>query len=162
MRSLTALVLLCFLALPAQAETIYGRVVAIIDGDTLTLLVDRQQIRVRLIEIDTPERGQDWGSRARQALTDKVFQKDVQVVTGGYDRYDRLLGRIYLGRRDVNREMVKEGHAWAYRQYLTDQTLLDDEKAARDSGIGLWSVPGPVAPWEWRRGARQPTLGGEA
>ncbi|MBH79422.1 MAG: hypothetical protein CMQ49_02795, partial [Gammaproteobacteria bacterium] len=90
MRSLTALVLLCFLALPAQAETIYGRVVAIIDGDTLTLLVDRQKIRVRLIEIDTPERGQDWGSRARQALTDKVFQKDVQVVTGGYDRYDRI------------------------------------------------------------------------
>lgn len=59
--------------------------------------------------------------------------------------------------------MVREGHAWAYRDYLDDQSLLQDEAKARDDGIGLWSLPGPVAPWEWRRGERQQqTLSGEA
>jgi endonuclease YncB( thermonuclease family) len=136
------------------AETVYGHVVGITDGDTLTLLVDRTQIKVRLTEIDTPERGQDWGSRARQALADKVFRKDVRVQSSGYDSYGRLLGRIWLGTRDINREMVSGGHAWAYRRYLTDQSFLDDESAARKQGIGLWSVSEPVPPWNWRRGGR--------
>ena len=150
------LLVIVLIALPVSAETISGYVVGITDGDTLTLLVDRAQIKVRLTEIDTPERNQDWGTRARQALAEKVFNKDVLVESSGYDRYDRLLGRIWLESRDVNREMVREGHAWAYRQYLTDQTFLEDEAAAREEGIGLWSIAGPVAPWNWRRGDKSP------
>ncbi len=144
------------------AETLSGYVVGITDGDTLTLLVDRTQHKIRLAEIDTPERGQPWGTRARQALADKVFQKDVVVEVVDIDRYDRLVGKIWLGTRDINREMVSEGHAWAYRQYLNDQSLLKDEAKAKEQGIGLWSVAGPVAPWEWRRGTRQPTLSGKS
>ena len=136
------------------AETLTGKVVGVTDGDTLTLLVNRTRFKVRLTEIDTPEKGQTWGSRATQALGKKVFQKDVVVESSGYDRYDRLLGRIWLGDRDINREMVREGHAWAYRRYLTDQSLLEDEAAAKAEQIGLWSVPDPVAPWAWRRGSR--------
>lgn len=138
----------------SAAETLHGQVVGITDGDTLTLLVDRTQIKVRLTEIDTPERGQDWGSRARQALAAKVFREDVRVTSSGYDRYGRLLGRIWLETRDINREMVSEGHAWAYRRYLTDQTFLDDESAAKEQGIGLWSISRPVPPWNWRGGDR--------
>ena len=144
------------------AETLSGYVVGITDGDTLTLLVDRTQHKIRLAEIDTPERGQPWGTSARQALADKVFQKDVVVEVVDIDRYDRLVGKIWLGTRDINREMVSEGHAWAYRQYLNDQSLLKDEAKAKEQGIGLWSVAGPVAPWEWRRGTRQPTLSGKS
>ncbi len=144
------------------AETLSGYVVGITDGDTLTLLADRNQHKIRLAEIDTPERGQPWGTRARQALADKVFQKDVVVEVVDIDRYDRLVGKIWLGTRDINREMVSEGHAWAYRQYLNDQSLLKDEAKAKEQGIGLWSVAGPVAPWEWRRGTRQPTLSGKS
>ena len=112
---------------------------------------------MRLTEIDTPERAQPWGTRARQALADKVFQRQVQVMPEGEDRYGRLLGRIYLGGRDINREMVREGHAWAYRQYLSDESLLEDESLAREAGIGLWSLPQAqnVPPWEWRRNGRQ-------
>ena len=95
---------------------------------------------------------------AIQALGKKVFQEDVIVESSGYDRYDRLLGRIWLGDRDINREMVREGHAWAYRQYLTDQSFLEDEAAAKTERIGLWSVPDPVAPWAWRRGSRSPAV----
>jgi micrococcal nuclease len=99
------LLVIVLMAFSVSAETISGYVVGITDGDTLTLLVDRTQIKVRLTEIDTPVRNQDWGSRATQALAEKVFNKDVQVESSGYDRYDRLLERILLGNRDINREM---------------------------------------------------------
>ena len=140
-------------------------VVAVADGDTVTVLrqtaAGPRQVRVRLTEIDAPERGQPWGTRARQALADKVFGQTVQVVASGEDRYGRLLARLYvvagdsLAKRDVNREMVREGHAWVYRRYATEN-WLPDETAARDSGQGLWSfgTSAAIPPWEWRRGER--------
>ncbi len=137
-------------------------VVGIADGDTLTVLADfsggRQQKRLRLTEIDTPERGQPWGARARQALAGKVFQRSVRVASEGEDRYGRLLGRVYLGDRDINREMVREGHAWVYRQYSSDARLLQDESVAKEERAGLWSLREAerVPPWQWRRnGSRQ-------
>lgn len=150
--------LLCFVLLLAStqlhAETLAGRVVAIADGDTLTLLLNREEHRIRLAEIDTPERGQAWGTRARQALADLVFNRDVTVDVIDVDRYGRKIGRIWQGSVDVNRELVAGGHAWVYRQYLTDRSLLEDERAAREAARGLWSGPDPVAPWDWRRGSR--------
>lgn len=136
-------------------------VVGISDGDTVTVLGDfsgtREQKRVRLTEIDTPERRQPWGTRARQALADKVFQRRIQLASEGEDRYGRLLGRLYLGDRDINREMVREGHAWVYRRYSSDVSLLEDEQAAQQARAGLWSLPDAqrVPPWEWRRGSRR-------
>ena len=133
-------------------------VVGVADGDTVTVLdpARRTQIKVRLTEIDTPERGQPWGSRARQALADKVFRRQVRVASQGEDRYGRTLARLYVGDRDINREMVREGHAWVYRRYSSDAWLLEDERAAQEGRRGLWSLPeaGRVPPWEWRRGAR--------
>ena len=146
-------------------ETVYcvdALVVGIADGDTVTVLGDfsgtREQKRLRLTEIDTPERGQPWGTRSRQALADKVFQRQVRIASEGEDRYGRLLGRIYLGERDINREMIREGHAWVYRQYSSDIHLLEDERLARERKAGLWSLPDAerVPPWEWRRGSRRP------
>lgn len=139
-------------ALPSWAdERLEGLVVGIADGDTLTLLVGQTPHRIRLAEIDTPEAGQDWGSRARQALSSKVFRQHVTVVVTDTDRYGRLVGKVLLGARDINREMVREGHAWAYRKYLVDRSLLDDEAAARASGLGLWGLNDPIPPWDFRR-----------
>ena len=153
------------LAAPATAQTCVARpcfdapVVAVADGDTVTVLrqtaAGPRQVRVRLTQIDAPERSQPWGARARQALADKVFRQTVQVAANGEDRYGRLLARLHIDGRDVNREMVREGHAWVYRRYATEN-WLPDEAAARDSGLGLWSsgVGTSVPPWEWRRGER--------
>jgi hypothetical protein len=92
-----------------------------------------------------------------------VFQKDVRVLVSGPDRYGRLIGEIWLGDRDINRELIREGFAWAYRDYLTDQTLLEDEAHAKKEGLGLWSDPNPIPPWRWRRGERNaPVLSQEA
>lgn len=147
--------LLAFFALAActaRAEELAGKVVGVTDGDTLTVLVNRQPVKIRLAEIDTPERGQPWGTRAKQALSDKVFGKEVGLRVVDTDRYGRTVAHVYLEGRDINREMVREGHAWAYRKYLRDPSLLEDEAAARKAGVGLWSVPEAqaVPPWEWR------------
>ena len=154
---LLSLLLLLFIPVFASAETFEGKVVGIADGDTITVLVAKQPVKVRLAEIDTPERGQPWGSRAKQALSDKVYQELVEVRVVTTDRYGRTVGHVSLGNRHINREMIREGHAWAYRSYLEDETLLDDEMHAKENRIGLWGLSETqrVPPWDWRRGKRE-------
>jgi endonuclease YncB( thermonuclease family) len=137
------------------SEDLSGKVIGITDGDTLTVLVERKPVKIRLAEIDTPERGQPWATRAKQALSEKVFGKSVRVEVTDTDRYGRSIGHIFLGERDINREMIREGHAWAYRKYLRDPSLLRDEEHARENQLGLWSHSEvPIAPWDWRAGRR--------
>jgi len=127
------------------------------DGDTVKVLVaGNQQWKIRLAEIDAPEKRQPWGKRAKQALAAKIFEKEVEVTVTGTDRYGRYIGKIRLGDRDINREMVREGHAWVYRKYMNDRSLLDDEAEARKGRLGLWSLPEAqrTPPWEWRRTRR--------
>jgi endonuclease YncB( thermonuclease family) len=105
------LILVLLLVSPAWAEELHGRVMGIADGDTLTLLVNREQVRVRLAEIDTPELHQPWGSRARQSLSAIAFQQTATVVVQDIDRYGRTVGRVYVGALDVNAELVRRGDA---------------------------------------------------
>lgn len=135
------------------AQDVAGRVVAIADGDTLTVLTAaQQQVRVRLAEIDTPEAAQPYGSRARQELSELAFGKDVQVVVQDIDRYGRTVGRVRVSGQDVNVEMVRRGAAWVYRQYSRDVSLLTVEAEARAARQGLWALPEAqrAPPWEWR------------
>ncbi|MFC3127218.1 thermonuclease family protein [Pseudoroseomonas globiformis] len=155
--------LLLHLAAPVLAAELRGEAVGVADGDTLTLLTpDRQQVRVRLAQIDAPEAGQPWGSRARQALADLVFRRSVVVLVMDTDRYGRTVGMVRVGRLDANAEMVRQGHAWVYRQYLRDRSLLAVEEEARQARRGLWALPEAerVPPWAWRRQQRggQPVL----
>jgi len=130
-----------------------GRVVGVTDGDTITVLVDVRQVKVRLTEIDAPEKRQAWGTKARQALSDLVFGRVVTVVENGKDRYQRMLGRVLVGETDVSAEMVRSGNAWIYRKYARDKALFALEDEAREAARGLWSLPNPVPPWEFRRSA---------
>jgi endonuclease YncB( thermonuclease family) len=153
---LAALVLLAA-PLAAAAETLTGKVVSIADGDTITVLVEREQVKVRLAEIDAPERGQPWSKRAKQALTAKIANHVVQVETKFNDRYGRRVGHVHFDGRDINRELVREGHAWVYRHWLRDETLLDDEAHARGARAGLWGLPEAerIPPWQWREESRR-------
>ena len=156
--SLAALALLLLLAAQsALAAEIAGRVVGIADGDTLTVLDgDRRQVRVRLAEIDTPESGQPYGDRARQALSDLAFGKAVRIVVVDTDRYGRTVGRVHEGAVDVNAEMVRRGAAWVFRRYSRDPALLRLEDEARSARRGLWALPEAerAPPWEWRAANR--------
>ena len=137
--------LLAVLAGPLLAAEYTGRVVAISDGDTLTLLVPDgasfKQVKVRLGEIDTPESASPTASAAKQALSDLAYNKQARVVVQDTDRYGRTVGRVYVGATDVNAEMIRQGAAWAYRQYLKDQSLLRLEAEAKAAKRGLWALP---------------------
>ena len=144
------------LVLAWAAAAFSGPVVGVTDGDTLTVLSDSIPVTVRIAEIDAPETGQPWSRRSKQALAEKVFEKVVTVEPVTRDRYGRTVAYIRLDEREIHREMIREGHAWAYRRYLLDGTLLDDETAARDAGAGLWGLPETeiTAPWLARTGHR--------
>jgi endonuclease YncB( thermonuclease family) len=168
LRHTVLLALLLTVCLPVCARAVdfvEGEVVSIADGDTLTVLDrDRRQHRVRLLGIDAPERGQDFGERARQSLADLVFHKQVHVIVPKPDRYGRLLGKVTLGGKDINLEQLRAGMAWFYRQYESDVFREDRaqyDRAERDAKAakrGLWADPRPTPPWEFRRTER---AGGE-
>ena len=90
-------------------------------------------------------------------LSDKVFGERVEVRVVTVDRYGRTVGHVWIADRHINREMIREGHAWAYRDYLKDQTMLDDETYARKNKTNLWGLPEAqrIPPWDWRRGKRE-------
>lgn len=147
--------LLAIFAVPLMAAEYTGRVVGVSDGDTLTLLTaEKQQVKVRLGEIDTPESRQPYGQRAKQALSDLAYNQQARVVVQDVDRYGRTVGRVFVGATDVNAEMIRQGAAWVYRQYLKDQSLLALEQQAKSAKRGLWGLPEAerCPPWDWRKG----------
>jgi endonuclease YncB( thermonuclease family) len=146
-----ALLLLLVLAAPAAwAETYQGKVVRVSDGDTLTLLVDHKQIKVRLTEIDAPESKQAFGQRARQSLGELCAGQAATVRSSGRDKYGRTLGRVECQGIDANSEQVRRGMAWVYDRYVTDRGLYALQNEARAAQLGLWADKAPTAPWVWR------------
>lgn len=137
------------LAFPAWAD-FTGNVVGVADGDTITVMHDKEPVKVRLAEIDAPEKAQAFGKKSKQALSALVFGKSVTVVEQGHDKYRRTIGRVYSGGMDVSAEQIRQGMAWVYRKYSKDKTLLPLEDEARALRRGLWIDTEPVPPWEWR------------
>jgi endonuclease YncB( thermonuclease family) len=143
--------LLALAALPAWAQVYSGKVVKVSDGDTLTLLVDRKQIKVRLLEIDAPELHQAFGQRSKESLGGMCAGQDATVRSTGRDRYGRILGRVDCGGVDANAEQVRRGMAWVYDRYVTDRSLYALQNEARATHVGLWAETQPTAPWLYRR-----------
>lgn len=128
-----------------------GNVVSVADGDTITVLdAGKVQHKIRLSEIDAPEKAQPFGNRSKQALSALVYGKTVLIVDQGHDRYKRTIGRVYQGDVDVSAEQVKQGMAWVYRKYSKDVTLPPLEDEAKAQRLGLWADAEPVPPWTWR------------
>ncbi len=167
-RLIIGLVIYALCACSAHAEILSGKVVKIADGDTLSILdKSNRQHKIRLIGIDAPERKQPFGTVSRQNLADLVFSKTVTVEWRTQDRYQRILGKVLLDGKDVNLEQIKAGLAWHYKQYDRDQLPADRQfyaeaqKAASLKGIGLWSDPAPVAPWNFRHNKSAPSVAAE-
>jgi len=140
------------LCLAKDLSPLTGKVVGVSDGDTITVMNEGRGIKVRLAEIDCPEGGQDFGARAKQKTSDLCYGKIVTVKPTDVDRYNRIVAHVILpNQRNLNEEIVKAGLAWQYKQYSKSQKLADYETEARKAKIGIWSMPNPVAPWEWRR-----------
>jgi len=140
----TALGTLALMSGPAFAEVpafVRGEVTRVADGDTLLVQLASGPIRVRLHGVDAPESDQPGGVQARQALTRLVQGRQVELEPIEQDRYQRLVAKVRLGELDINRVLVIEGHAWAYRRYLRreDAGYCGDEALARQEHRGLWN-----------------------
>jgi endonuclease YncB( thermonuclease family) len=131
-------------------------VIAIADGDTLTVLCNgNQQIKIRLAEIDAPEKKQPFGNRSKQSLADMCFQKQAEIKPQTKDRYGRTVARVICGGTDANAEQVKRGMAWVYDKYVKDRSLYALQDEARASKVGLWGDVEPVRPWEYRKANKE-------
>ena len=153
--------------LPALADELAGRVVAVNSGDTITVL-DGAQTRheVKLIGVDAPESRQPFAQASRKHLSDLVFGKDVGVAWSSRDPYGRIVGKVTVQprgcracarTRDAGLAQLEAGLAWWYREHRREQSLEDQgryeyaEFDTRTRRIGLWRHAAPVPPWEWRK-----------
>ena len=123
----------------------------VIDGDTVYVFSNGEILKVRLVEIDTPEMDQPHGPEAKEYLEQLLKEGYVDIDISGTDIYKRKLGRLYWKEQDINRLMVKSGHAWVYDKYVTDQTFYEDQNYAKNRKLGLWKSKDPIQPWQWRR-----------
>lgn len=136
-------------------KSLTGEVTRVADGDSLEVISGGIRYKVRLGQIDAPEYDQPWGNQAREALEKKVHGRTVEITVSDVDQYNRLVGTVTLSGFDINRLLVREGHAWVYRRYLQDRSLLKDERRAKADKLGLWGTRDrQIAPWDWRKKRR--------
>ncbi|HWS27676.1 MAG TPA: thermonuclease family protein [Xanthomonadales bacterium] len=162
-----SIVVLSLLGFAAHGATLAGRVVAVADGDSVTVLdAAKERHKVRLAAIDAPEKGQAFGNRSKQHLSELVFQKEVSVQWRKRDRYGRIVGKVMVQspdcpscpkNLDVGQAQLSVGLAWWYRQHAGEQSPDDrgryesEESEARARRVGLWRDAAPVPPWDFRR-----------
>lgn len=144
-------------ATSAFSHQLGGRVVAVADGDTLTVLdADKRQHKVRLAGIDAPEKRQPYGTKSREHLAALVFRRHVEVEFKKTDRYGRVIGKVVVANVDAGLRQVTSGMAWHYRVYAREQSPVSRdayaaaEAEARAAGRGLWSEKSPQPPWDFR------------
>ena len=123
----------------------------VVDGDTVHVFYQDEVYKIRLTEIDAPERDQPYGSNSTEYLKSLLKEGMVDVDISGTDRYGRKLGRLYWRGMDINRELVSAGYAWVYDQYVTDNSFYENQSKARNSKKGLWEDQDPLEPWNWRK-----------
>ena len=132
---------------PTAATTapakVAGRVVGIHDGDSLTVLIARQQVKVRIEGIDAPEHRQSFSAASKEALSALVAGRTVHIAATGKDRYGRTLARVYADGADVGREMIRRGFAWHFLRYNKEKDLAAAEIEARQLRRGLWADVAP-------------------
>ena len=144
-----------------------GAVLRVSDGDTINIDSGGTKVKIRFYGIDTPETekinrrtgqvskpGQPYGDEACHALESKIANQRVRVEVMDRDRYGRLVSVVWLDNRNINKEMVADGWAWAYRQCLGrphTSEYIDAEERAHARRIGLRRQSNPQPPWEFRK-----------
>lgn len=130
---------------------IQGKVIRVLDGDTIEVLQDKKPVRIRLANIDAPEKKQAFGSWSTSQLKTLVAGKQVTISYSPKDRYGRIIGHVFTTNgTEASRFMVQSGAAWVYERYNTDKSLPALQREAQEQKRGLWADTNPVPPWEWR------------
>ncbi len=133
-------------------DTLRGRAVKVQDGDTFDFLYgDNEKQRVRVAQMDAPEKSMTFGQKSKERFTELVMGKEIALVVNTVDRYGRVVGSVVIDGEDQSARMISEGMAWYYRQYGWTDSLARLEEEARNAKRGLWADPNPQPPWEWRK-----------
>ena len=138
-------------------------VVAVADGDTLTVRCPAPQgtLRVRLADVDAPEKAQAFGPASRRHLAALCLRRHAEIRplpgSAGRDRYGRAIAHVSCGGRDAGTAQLRAGLAWVMEGYAADLNLPALQWQARHDRAGLWAESRPVPPWVWRARHRQRT-----
>ena len=146
------------LVLPCPVWAWSGKVIGVADGDTITVLRDKQPQKIRLYGIDCPEKRQPFGKKAKQFTSDMVFGKTVEVEPVATDRYGRTVAFVRVENITVNEELIKEGLGWVYVRYCKLPLCAEWQGlqlAAQAEKRGLWGDSHHIPPWEYRRQKRK-------
>lgn len=141
---------------PDSEKGFSARVIAVLDGDTVLILRKAAGqragglMKIRLAEIDAPERDQPYGKDSRSSLQEMVWHRQVLVHPMAVDKYGRTVAQLEVNGLKVNEEMVRLGMAWEYSNYHSDRRYVSMESQARQAKRGLWAQRNPVPPWQWR------------
>ena len=139
-------------------EKIKYKVIKVSDGDTISVkklkngVLDGDLIKVRLYGVDAPEKDQDFGYESKKALMNYVADKTIEIDIKAKDRYGRSVGVLYVGGRNINEELLRDGYVWYYEQYdkNNERSRLLQENAMKNK-LGLFSKKGYVEPWKFRK-----------
>jgi len=160
---------LSYAATAAQADEFAAKVIVVLDGDTVMVVRscngskpaatgvhmppcgDGRPLRIRLAEIDAPEKAQPGGAESKKSLVGMVLKKQVSVNAQTVDKYGRLVAHLKVDGVNVNEEQVRRGMAWEYSNYHRNKTYIALQNEAQKARRGLWARTDPVPPWEWRK-----------
>ena len=156
--AIAAIIGLAVHACDAEAAELTGVVTRIVDGDTIDVMVGGEKHRIRLANIDAPEKKQPYGLASMAALQRRIAGEEVTIVYEKRGRYGRIIGTVLLAEADQNFLQVANGHAWHYMEYAHKQQPREDfllyaraETQARKQRIGIWNDAMPMPPWMWRK-----------
>lgn len=139
---------------PLPRQPFVAKVLAATDGDTLRLRHEGRTLKVRLHAVDAPEKAQPHGRAAWLFVVAKALNKMARVTPKKRDRYERLVAKITIDKKDLGEQLLSAGLAWHYARYDKSERLARLQREARGAKIGLWADPSPTPPWDWRRARR--------
>ncbi len=136
---------------PGSGQEFTAKVIAVLDGDTVLIKRASGLVKIRLAEIDAPEKAQTFGETSKLSLSGMVLGKQVKVVSQAVDQYGRLVAHLSLDGLDVNAEQIRRGLAWEYSNFHSNKALIALQHEAMQVPRGLWAQSNPTPPWEWRK-----------
>ena len=148
------IIALFFLLIPLKEKLpkeFSAKVIGVKDGDTIEVLYKKKPIIIRLEHIDTPEKKQAYGTKAKQFVSDKIYSKKVRIINKGRWHWDRLIAEVYYKKENINKALVNSGLAMHFKQYSKNKEYDQLEKQAKENSVGMWSLPNVIAPWDFRK-----------
>jgi len=146
-------VLVCLCLLPGTSRAWQGKAVNVVNGDTIEVLHDGKRETIRLYGIMVPGEQQAFSREAKKFTSEKVKGKTVSIKPIEKGPSGAIVATLVVDRVNLNVELVRAGFAWVYDRSCTRpecRVWKFIEAKARDEKNGVWSLPAPVPPWEYR------------